>query len=653
MSLFGSLFTGVSALGAQSQAMGMISNNVANVSTTGYKRNNAAFGALVTTSGNGTIYNPGSVRATRIQNINQQGALQQTASATDLGISGNGFFAVRKSNVGPQETFYTRAGDFKEDAEGFLTNSNGYYLMGWPLDENGNVPAAQADISSLQAVNVSFVGGFTKATTQASLAINLKGNEIQSAYPIGNNVAVDYSRPLRVYDTLGAAHDISFEYTKSVAPTANAIGTVTGLETTDVLVGDIPGLADGNTFTVQVGGDPAVTVTINSGDTVQTLLNTLNAIDGLEARLNSDGSLFLQCSDLSENLAIANTSGTPATALGFGPRATASTTATGLEPTDDVIASFPGMANSDTFTVSVGGGPAATVTITTGMTIQDLLDDLNAITGVNALLNTDGTLSVTTDNVNTSLVIADGTGTPATDMGIAGTPTIQYVKTAPAIPIIFPGGTNSTANLATNPNSQGWWKVNIKDSNGTSLSAGYLNFNGDGSLNAIEDADGEKKISLSNIDWGNGSDPQDIDVLIDRFTQFSGNYNVIFSDQNGAELGLRTGVEIDAAGIVYARFSNGQASALYKLPLATFTNVNGLEEVSGVAYRETSNSGSYNLREANQGGAGEFQSGALENSNVDLAEEFSKMIVTQRAYSAATKIITTVDDMTEELLRLR
>lgn len=649
MSLFGSLFTGVSALGAQSQSMGMISNNVANVSTVGYKRNQAAFGALVTTSGNNTIYNPGSVRATRIQNINQQGALQQTASATDLGISGNGFFVVQKDNQGIQETFYTRAGDFKEDAEGYLINSNGFYLMGWPLDENGNVPAAQADISSLAPVNVAFVGGFTKPTTQATLALNLKGNEDQTAYPpVG---AADFTRGLRVYDSLGAAQDISFEYTKTMAPTANLRSTTTGAELSDILVNQYSGLAAGDEFSVQIGGDAPVTVSITSTMTVQNLLDTLNAVDGLEARLDGDGRLLLQSSALGEDLTILDVTGNAATELGFGNFATVYT-GSGLVSGDNLISAFPGLANNDSFDVSVGGGPASTVVITSAMTVQDFLNSLNAIVGVDASL-VNGQLRISTDVANTSLAISDNVGGAATDMGIAGSPTPQAFSEAPATPIIFPGGTNSTDSFLNAPNTQGWWNLTIKDATGNVLSSGFMNFNGNGTLNAVRDAEGEIKIELEDINWGNGADLQDIDIMIDRFSQFSGNYNVIFSDQNGAELGLRTGVEIDEDGIVYARFSNGQASALYKLPLATFTNVNGLEEISGVAYRETSDSGSYNLREAKQGGAGEFQSGALENSNVDLADEFSRMIVTQRAYSAATKIITTVDDMTEELLRLR
>lgn len=172
-------------------------------------------------------------------------------------------------------------------------------------------------------------------------------------------------------------------------------------------------------------------------------------------------------------------------------------------------------------------------------------------------------------------------------------------------------------------------------------------------MNALPDGSGNIDIELSNINWGNGSEAQSINIDIERFSQFDSDYTVLFSDQNGAELGLRTGIDIDRDGFVIARFSNGATSQLYKLPLVTFANPNGLQEVSGTAYTETEESGEENLREAGSGGAGFLEASTVEISNVDLADEFSRLIITQRAYSANTKVINTVDQMTEELLRLR
>ena len=205
----------------------------------------------------------------------------------------------------------------------------------------------------------------------------------------------------------------------------------------------------------------------------------------------------------------------------------------------------------------------------------------------------------------------------------------------------------------SNYNNRGWWQLNIVHPDGTSLSRGLLNFNGDGTLNSLPDNDGNRDINLSQIDWNNGSDAQNINIDIERFSQFAGNFDVIFADQNGAELGLRTDVEIDRDGFVIARFSNGATATLYKAPLITFSNANGLTEVSGTAYSENSESGEENLREAGTGGAGFIEPSTLEASNVDLADEFARLIVSQRAFGAGTRVINTVDQMTEDLLRLR
>ena len=155
MSLFGSLYTGVSALGAQSQSTAMIANNIANVSTVGFKRSEATFFSLVTTESRSTRYSPGTVSVNRIQRVDQQGPIQQSVSSTDVAVSGNGFFAIKRDNsaAGTSEYLYTRNGQFSEDAQGFMRNSAGFYLYGWPLNTQGDLPAAQGDLSSLIPVN--------------------------------------------------------------------------------------------------------------------------------------------------------------------------------------------------------------------------------------------------------------------------------------------------------------------------------------------------------------------------------------------------------------------------------------------------------------------------------------------------------------------
>jgi flagellar hook protein FlgE len=139
----------------------------------------------------------------------------------------------------------------------------------------------------------------------------------------------------------------------------------------------------------------------------------------------------------------------------------------------------------------------------------------------------------------------------------------------------------------------------------------------------------------------------------DGFTQFDTTSTLYSSDVNGTLFGGLTGVRVDEQGYVIALFNNGVEQRLYKLPIATFLNADGLGPLNGNAYRATVESGGASFKNADVGGAGSIANLALEQSTVDMAKEFSNMIVIQRAYTAASKIITTADEMLEELTRLK
>lgn len=542
MSLFGALFTGVSTLTSQAQSMAMISNNIANVSTVGYKRVNADFKSVVTQNSGSTVYTPGSVFVVQKNNINQQGAITQTNSTTDMSISGNGFFVTRASLESGNEPIYTRAGSFVEDSQGYLRNSAGFYLFGWPLDAAGNIPVASADISSTVPVQVSFAGGLTRPTSIAEIALNLNAEETPNAYPLTGAEPTDFTRGIRFYDSLGEAQDVIINFRKLETPSAQANGTVDLSATSDLTT--LGGFAAGDQFSITIGANPAVNITINAGDDVNDLVANINAtLVGGTAYVNDDGEL---------NIVAIN--------------------------------------NGDTLTLAdVGAG-----------------------------------------TILSSGALGIGAGANA----------------SPVAPTLM-------TPLAGAANPFGWWDMEILAPNGSTLSRGAVNFNGNGTINGVVGADGEVSIPLTAINWGNGSDPQDVDFQVTNFTQFAGEYNVVYTTQNGAELGLRTGITVDDEGYVVANFSNGQSTRIYQIPLATFANPNGLDEVTGNGYIQTDRSGDFNLRVPGDGGSGLVQGATVEASNVDLADEFSKMIITQRAYSAGTKVISTADQMTEELLRLR
>lgn len=164
--------------------------------------------------------------------------------------------------------------------------------------------------------------------------------------------------------------------------------------------------------------------------------------------------------------------------------------------------------------------------------------------------------------------------------------------------------------------------------------------NGAQDMNGDPDQGNKIKLNMGNVGTNDG------------LTNLSGKFTTNYIKQDGAKFGSYAGVSIDSSGVVTALFDNGETRPIAILPLATFANPNGMESLTGNAWIETDASGQALLTRAGTSGAGEIASEAIELSNVDLATEFSNMIITQRAYSAATKIITTADEMLDELTRL-
>ena len=173
-------------------------------------------------------------------------------------------------------------------------------------------------------------------------------------------------------------------------------------------------------------------------------------------------------------------------------------------------------------------------------------------------------------------------------------------------------------------------------------------------------------VSEMEIEWANGAKNMNGDynqgtpiTLIqgnvgtnDGLTSLSGSFTTNYIKQDGAQFGSYAGVSVSEDGVVTALYDNGETRPIAILPLATFTNPNGMTALTGNAWIETDASGQALLKMANTNGAGTIESNSLEQSTVDLATEFSNMIITQRAYSAATKIITTADEMLDELTRM-
>ncbi|GAA0575311.1 flagellar hook protein FlgE [Rhizomicrobium electricum] len=461
MSLYGAMMTGVAGLSAYSNSLSVASANIANVNTIGYKNATADFSTLLASASANADTSSGSVMASAGQNVSQQGLLQTTSSTTDLAISGNGFFVVAPSQLDTSTRAYTRSGSFTADANGYLKNSANMYLLGWRLDNNGNVPS---DRNNMTLINANSLTGKAEATTKVTAQLNLQrstatetGTYSLSATPptcmANGSITADFQRTINVYDSQGGQQPLQVSFVKTGANTWK--------------------------YEVTYQGD-ATTIT----------------------------------------------------------------------------------------------GPNANVP--------------SLIANGTATFNPDGTLA--------GIAPADGTGTA----------------------------------ISPNPSVDGAFDITIPFNNST--------------VTAPKKDSGLLQQTV-NMNFG----PLNSSVGL---TQFDSASNLSSSTVNGALFGSLTGVTVDKDGIVTAQFSNGLSQKVYKVPLATFANPDGLSAISGNAYTTSNKSGSPTISEANLGAAGTISAKNLEGSTVDLATEFTNLITTQRAYSAASKIVTTASTMLDELLQM-
>ena len=189
------------------------------------------------------------------------------------------------------------------------------------------------------------------------------------------------------------------------------------------------------------------------------------------------------------------------------------------------------------------------------------------------------------------------------------------------------------------------------------LASGSVSFNPDGSLNKVGSS--PALFGTLAISWTNsaGSVPVQMELGsdggLDGLTQFGGASAMISSNVDGGMLGNVASVQISETGIVSAVFDNGATRAVFQLPLATVQNPDGMTRLPGNNYALSDSSGNVAINSPGALGAGEIAASTLEASTVDLAQEFTNMIRFQRAYSASSKIITTVDEMLQEVSALK
>lgn len=225
MALSSALFSGISGLNSIGSAMQIIGDNIANVNTVGFKGSTFTFQDLLsqaTSTMSGTTQVGRGTALGDVSSTFEQGSFESTGNSTDLAIGGKGFFVLREE--GSENLYYSRAGNFRFNKDGYLSNPEGYVVQGWQLDENGedtgsitdillssftSAPAETGEIEVI--VNLDSDGENNSSGSDTALSAAWDGT---ASTPIGESV-YQYQTTLKVYDSLGSTHDVTIYFDKA------------------------------------------------------------------------------------------------------------------------------------------------------------------------------------------------------------------------------------------------------------------------------------------------------------------------------------------------------------------------------------------------------------------------------------------------------
>ncbi len=316
-------------------------------------------------------------------------------------------------------------------------------------------------------------------------------------------------------------------------------------------------------------------------------------------------------------------------------------------------------------TDSDGTDISATYTYTSGDTLQDLLDAINAAySGSQATISGGKIVLTDTEEGDSSTTISLANGSSNT--GSINLPpfenTVKGVTGKARTSVLVYDSLGGSHNLIvefskTSTDGEWTWEATMSgDETISSGATGRATFDSSGNLTSFLFDGGVSEIT---IDPGNGADTMNIKLHAESTGDYAGlsQYDSLSTlsvrEQDGRATGELIGITIDPQGLISGTFSNGEIDPIAKLATAMFPNDGGLNDLGDNLYQESLASGTVQIKELEEGDATTIISGALEMSNVDLSEQFTEMITTQRGFQAAAKVITTSDQILDELLRLK
>ena len=645
-----SLMAGVSGVKAHQIMLDVTGNNISNVNTSGFKKSTTVFQDLLYQTSRGASSPQGGrggvnalqvglgVQVAAVETLHTQGQIQTTGSRTDMAISGDGYYVVTDGS----RTMYTRAGNFVQDEDGNLVQSGtGYKLQGYSMEPNPTDPTSYITGSTLQDINIPIgqkIPG--KETETVGFRCNLDGR-VDSYLPmgvLGNDVTISGTvagTKFSIMDvsegaTSTAFISLGFDTNNDGQLDTTASLSIIGLDSTT----GRPIFDNTAASTVEIGG----TVYDVQYDSKTGLLQLVNTA------ASSTPAWTYQIDSMMDYATTSFTVGTAATASDFIVEFDDDTTTGSRVMT---LWQLAGTATTS-YTATIPMNPDGTFNIdeTTPIEFTPPLTQGTAAASVSIYASTDG-MSLMLKNVDTQETLGtyaqriDSTHNTKIDIyDIQGNPHTLEVSWEKI------------------DNNQWRWRAWFP-SEGVDVTpnTGILNFGQNAKVSTP--AVPEVKIGFGalgaedatvKLDFSGESFNKD---EMEGVTQYGSEFTTKGYYQDGYGMGVLNDFSVAKDGTVMGVYSNGVNKPISKVVLALFANTTGLEKVGDTVFMESANSGIAQIVSPQTGGAGSITGGALEMSNVDLSEEFVRLIVAQRGFQASARIVTTSDQVLEELINLK
>ncbi len=661
MGIFGALTTAVTGMRAQAFALENVSGNIANSQTTAFKRVDTSFVDLI---GDSTPSKQlaGNVTANSRSTNTVQGDIQTATISTFMAINGDGYFVVQKPDnfVDNNPVFagvenYTRRGDFQVDKNGYLVNGAGYYLQGIPIDAStGNLVGSVPQLLQFQN---DFLPAQQTSTIdyRANLARIPKTNDYDADVPDSEllNPAAFSANPLALPpqaakiigfgSTLLADAAVTLDGTAVLPGTLVNAGTFTINGVNVVLTA---GMTPANVeAAIDAALNPSVTASLVSGRLRLVSQNADTAVNiggtpppalmtelGLTIANNPPTNLITQGAVAQGQNMIITISGVPFQ-VDFGTGGAEVSTLAELQAR---LALMPGAQGTATMTggnmtiTAANMGPADTIQITGTASAARF--------GIQTLIAYSSDATVRANDLTTFLDASVGGGA-ITSYDVAGSPVNVQLRWA-KIDSAATGGTDvwnlfyQESSTATG-NNVAWRNVGIN-----------YTFGANGQMNPLVATVTVPNMTVDGINLGNVTITHGSGGVT-QFSDTNGTVQVNLLSQNGYAAGELQTVSVSDKGRIVGSYSNGRTLDLAEITLANFNGANFLKRIDGGAFEVTDESGG-----PLYGASGKILGSSLEGSNTDIADEFTKLIVTQQAYSANTRVISTTNDMVQDLLNM-